>query len=129
MGHFINRLRTEQLERRLNRLITDLGFLDDRLGLIITPAGFVTNYASIDFLRNPLTCSLYTFLVTYGNLSCSMHDFLYSQAKYSRFECDNLLYRALRAEEVGAIRASIFWIGVRVGGWRTYGKPARTYED
>lgn len=118
-GRFANRLATEQVERWKWQLLKALVYTDPVIGPLVVPDGAVTNFASIRSLR-VLATLIYALLVGYGNAACTVHDYLYEQGKFSRKECDQVLYRALRGEGVARWRALIFYIGVRLGGARHY---------
>lgn len=119
MSYFLDNLAAEQLSRWEWRLTRNLSLADPEHELITVPAGYQTNFASIRGLRIWLVL-IYALLVGYGNASCAVHDWLYDQGRLSRRECDDVLYRALRAEGVARWRAWIFWIGVRIGGKSHY---------
>ena len=126
MSYFIEPLAAEQLGRWEWRLIRELQLADPERGLIVVPAGYLTNFASIRELRVWLVL-IYALLVGYGNASCAVHDWLYDQGRLTRRQCDDVLYRALRAEGVARWRAWLFWAGVRIGGARYYTKtPTRS---
>jgi len=126
MSYFIAPLAAEQLGRWDWRLIRDLQLADPEHGLIVVPAGYLTNFASIRGLRVWLVL-IYALLVGYGNASCAVHDHLYDQGQLTRRQCDDVLYRALRAEGVARWRAWLFWAGVRIGGAKHYTKtPTRS---
>lgn len=122
-GDFATHLIAEQFSRWEWQLTSPLIYQDTAHGTITVPTGFVTNFASIRSLR-VVASPLYGTLVGYGNAACTVHDFLYAGSSLSRKECDDVLYRALRAEGVARWRASLFYIGVRVGGRGYYNSPA-----
>lgn len=121
---------TREIGKRLYQLLDDLVFYDDVLGPITAVKGFVTNYASIDGLKNIVLFPVYALLAGYGDKSATIHDFLYNRGgfinlngvfvKVLRIEADRVLYRALRAEGVARWRASVFFIGVRLFGSKYY---------
>lgn len=117
------KLRTEQ-DGKLNILLGVLRLEDDEHGTIEVPAGFVTNFASLQVFHNILLFAVYALMVTYGNRACTVHDYLYSQGQLTRRECDDLFYRALRADGVAKWRAALFWAGVRIGGAGHYHRTA-----
>lgn len=126
MSYFIEPLAAEQLGRWEWRLIRELQLADPERGLIVVPAGYLTNFASIRELRVWLVL-IYALLVGYGNASCAVHDWLYDQGRLTRRQCDDVLYRALRAEGVARWRAWLFWAGVRIGGAKHFTKtPTRS---
>lgn len=126
-GHFATHLLAEQHDRWTWQLTSPLILTDPVHGTITVPTGLVTNFASIRSLR-VIASPIYATLVGYGNAACTVHDYLYGGGKtergevLNREEADGVLYRALRAEGVARWRASLFYIGVRIGG-EAYFKP------
>lgn len=131
MSKAFSYLDTRELARRQYQLLSDFSF-DDLLGFGVIPVkqGFVTDYASIDVLRNFLLFMFYALLAGYGDKAATIHDWIYrgngiARADGSiyyptRKECDQIFYRALRAEGVAKWRAVLFYSGVRVGGHSSY---------
>lgn len=122
MSHFLTSLKTEQEGKWGHTLLADLVYQDDQLGLIVVPAGFRTDFASIWVLHNAVLFVLYALVAGYGNYAATVHDLLYSTGQFTRRQSDDLLYRALRAEGVAKWRAWLFWAGVRVGGAKQFAK-------
>lgn len=122
MSKFWSTLKSEQISKWEHVLLAPLVLEDDKVGMITVPAGFETDYASIRSLHNILLFVLYALVAGYGNYSATVHDFLYATGGQSRRECDDILYRALRAEGVARWRAWLFWVGVRIGGSKAYSK-------
>lgn len=124
-------------------------------GLLTVPADFYSDLASIRILREVcrwaavgalagwifawgwlasgllvlaiVTLALYGLLAGYGMRAAILHDWLYTVGTLSRAECDAVFYRALTTGDGTARwRASIFWLGVRLGGSTSYTKnPAQ----
>jgi len=121
---------TRELQRRLYQMLAVFTYQDSVFGKIEVDKGFQTNYASIDVLHNIWLFVFYALLANYGDKAATIHDWLYSgygirQADGSiyypnRKECDQVLYRALRAEGVARWRAWMFYAGVRIGGRKAY---------
>ena len=122
MSRFTTTLKTEQTDRRTYTLLADLVLADDDQRTIIVPAGFVTDFASIQVLHNAFLFVLFALVSGYGNYAATVHDWLYFGGQVSRKEADAVLYRALRAEGVARWRAWLFWAGVRIGGAKHYTK-------
>lgn len=120
MSHFLDTLKTEQVDKWNRVLLADLNYFDDELGPIRVPSGFTTDFASIKALHNIFLFVLYALVAGYGNYAATVHDWLYTDQKHLRRVCDDVLYRALRAEGVATWRAWLFWVGVRLGGGRQY---------
>ena len=135
MGVRFSRLITAEVEPGVVQLYKELSFLDKKFGEIVARKSFVSDKASIKILRKVGLLWLYALLVGYGDKSAILHDWLYSgygikdRAKNktyypTRKECDEIYYRALRAEGVARWRAYIFYVGVRVGGKSSYTQKA-----
>ncbi len=119
MSQFKSTLKTEQLGRTTFKLINPLVFETQSL-VITVPSGYITNFASLGSLHNIFLFPLYALMSGYGNYASTIHDYLYSEGSYSRKECDDIFYVALRAEGVARWRAYLFWLGVRLGGKSHY---------
>lgn len=114
-------LKTEQLGKWNHRMLGNLVLFDDVEGTLVMEEGEFTNFASLQILHNVLLFVFYALVAGYGNPSSAMHDKLYTDAVLSRKRCDQVLYRALRAEGVAKWRAWLFYAGVRLGGSSHYG--------
>ena len=123
MSRFVTTLKTDQTDRRTYKLLDDLVLADEDQRTIIVPAGFVTDFASIQVLHNAFLFVLFALVSGYGNYAATIHDWLYLGGQISRKEADAVLYRALRAEGVARWRAYLFWLGVRIGGAKQYKTP------
>ena len=121
MSKFLTTLKTEQLGKWSHVLLADLIFEDDA-GVIVIPAGYRTDFASIRVLHNAVFFVLFALVAGYGNYAATIHDGLYDTGQLSRKEADAVLYRALRAEGVARWRAWLMWAGVRIGGAKQYTK-------
>ena len=127
MSRFVTTLKTDQTDRRTYKLLDDLVLADEEQRTIVVPAGFVTDFASIQVLHNAFLFVLFALVSGYGNYAATVHDFLYSEGRVNRKEADAVLYRALRAEGVARWRAYLFWLGVRIGGVKHFTKtPTRS---
>ena len=127
MSRFVTTLKTEQLDRRTYKLLADLVLADGDERVITVPAGYTTDFASIEVLHNALLFVLFALVSGYGNYAATVHDWLYEHGSLTRKEADAVLYRALRAEGVARWRAWLMWAGVRIGGAKHYtNTPARS---
>jgi len=128
-----------------------LAFNDSTHGLLTVPADFGSDLASIRTLREVCrwaavgalagwvfawgwlaaallvlaiaTLALYGLLAGYGMRAAILHGWLYGVGTLSRADCDAVFYRALTTGDGTARwRASIFWLGVRLGGFASYTK-------
>lgn len=69
-----------------------------------------------------------------GEAAAGIHDFMYSRPDlYTREEADAVLREALDAEGMNWLRRNGWWLIVRTGGWRHYGRkeapPAELEEE
>ncbi len=110
--------------RGLWRLNKPLRFVSYTLGRVITvPAGFISDLESCP--RLPLV------FLAFGNVTKAgavAHDYLYTwPAKCTRAEADAVLREACLAEGVSTWRAWGIWAGVRIGGRKSFAKPAKKH--
>ena len=128
-----------------------MGYNDLAYGALTVPADFDSDLASIRILREVcrwaaigvlvgwifawgwlatallvvaiVSLALYGLLAGYGMRAAILHDWLYTMGALSRADCDAVFYRALTTGDGTARwRASIFWLGVRLGGSTSYTK-------
>lgn len=108
------------------KLLAPLSYQDPVVGAVVVPAGFTTDYASLNVLVYIGFFWLFAMLADYGDRSATIHDYLYSgfpteDGRYvSRKEADQLFHRALLAEGVVRWRAWFFYVGVRIGGGSSF---------
>lgn len=124
MSQFLTTLKTEQLGKWQHRLLDDLVLDDDEVGLITVPRGFITDFATLNPLHNPVLFPGFALVSGYGNYAAAVHDWLYATEQFSRKVSDGVFYRALRAEGIAQWRAGLFWVGVRVGAAGHYSDSA-----
>lgn len=124
MAKLLNKLQSEQ-DGKLFTLLGEQVLVDDYLGIIRVPIGFVSNYATLDRFKNIFLFVVYALLVTYGNRAAVIHDYLYQYGSLTRKQADDVFYRALRADGVARWRAWILWMGVRIGGSHYYKKESK----
>jgi hypothetical protein len=128
-----------------------IAYSDLKHGVLTVPADFDSDLASIRVLREVcrwaaigalagwgfawgwlattllvlaiVSLALYGLLAGYGMRAAILHDWLYTMGALSRADCDAVFYRALTTGDGTARwRASIFWLGVRLGGSASYTK-------
>lgn len=76
------------------------------------------------YVAGVVVLALYAILAGYGMRAAILHDWEYTYQYYNRKQCDSLFYYALRSGDgVARWRAFIFWVGVRIGGWRAWSRP------
>ena len=83
--------------------------------LITVPAGFETDFASIPR-------GLWNILPKHGrqDKAAVLHDYLYVHNGVTRAEADALFREAMEAEGVGRVARNAMYLGVRIGGGRTW---------
>jgi len=127
---------TRLLKKDCHMMLAPFSFNDSAgFGVITVNKDFITDYASLGALRNILLFVFYAILVGYGDKAATIHDWIYrgngisSEGRVyypTRKECDEIFYRALRAEGVARWRAWIFFAGVRIGGASSYKRVTAT---
>lgn len=100
------------------RLLTDLAYNSQIHGLVIVPAGFVTDFASVP--RLPLA---YWLTGDTAHASAVVHDYLcrihYQSCKISWARAADVFAEAMRHEKVPAWRRQMMYLAVRwFGGGR-----------
>lgn len=105
--------------RQLWRLLAEFRYLSDVVGLIVVPAGYVTDLCS----QPQLTMSL---LGECAQEPSVPHDFIYSTRCRSRLAADLMLYEACIVTGVRRWMATLIFLGVRIGGgshWNSVPPP------
>lgn len=121
---------TREIGKREYLMLSDFSYNDEVYGLITAPKDFVTNYASLDALRNIVMFPVYALLADYGDKASTIHDWLYTkgsfvnvdgvQVRLTRQQADDVFYRALRSEGIAKWRAGMFYYGVRLFAAKAY---------
>lgn len=98
-------------------LVQDFEYHGSR-GCYFVPAGFSTDFASIPRILWPIIGP------PYGRHSKAavVHDWLYSTEHVTRARADRAFRDIMRECGVGFLRRWVMWLGVRVGGWLSWGK-------
>jgi hypothetical protein len=118
IGEFLTKLRDERVSAggRERVLVAPLAYFSPMLNdILIVPAGFVTDYASVP--RAPLTYWLFGGV---GDEAAVIHDYLYSIGTHPRSMADEVYAEALIACGVPAWRRGPMWAAVRVFGAERY---------
>lgn len=110
------------------KLITDLHVTDDELGDIVVPANFRTDLDSVP--RLPLA---HLLLKGRTVTAAVVHDYAYEAGqlggkKITRAQADDLFRRLMKDEGVWWWRRALIYRGVRLGGWRPWGKYRKATE-
>ena len=69
-----------------------------------------------------VTVALYALLAGYAMRPALLHDWLYGNAEVSRRDADRLFWQAMAADDISPWRRVIFFTGVRLFGWVSYGE-------
>lgn len=116
MSKFVTSLQAKWIGREGSRVLWELEasllYNSDLLqSTVIVPAGFRTDFASVP--RLPLA-----FLLAgdTAHEAAVVHDYLYSQGKLSRAECDAVFKEAIIVSGEPRWRAWLMYAGVRIGG-------------
>jgi hypothetical protein len=133
MSKFLTPLRIERIEdksadgRGTWRLLSPLEYASDVAGLLVVPADFVTDLASV-----PRVPFAYMLTGGVGHAAAVVHDFLYVCHAVDRSTADEVFYEALLVLGVPGWRAWLMWAGVRVGGggpWNSAGQRQAAHVE
>ena len=99
-------------------LTSSLVYESPRLGrVVIVPAGFVTDLASVP----RVLWNLLPPLASYARAAV-IHDYLYATNGLTRAEADGVLLEAMQATDVPFFTRSTIYAGVRLGGFVAWNK-------
>jgi len=103
----------------------DLVYVHPTLGQIIVKAGFITDFASV-----PGYVLLPGIVPKVGRIrkAAVIHDWIYrgqEGGRFTRQQADQILYDAAVDCGMPHWRATVAWIGVRVGGWIPWSKARK----
>lgn len=110
-GRFITTLKIEDLPGGKVRLLKPLRYRAADGRLFVVPAGFLCDKTS-------------SLLKRRGDhdIAAVLHDWLYSTGGVSRAEADALYREAMQSLGVPGATVWTYYLGVRVGGWKAWGK-------
>ena len=126
MGKFKTGLDVRKKNEHEWMLLDDLIYMSDTVGMIIVPAGFVTNFGSV-----PRLPFMYLAFGGVGDEACTLHDWLYnpphetfhgSNKFIDRETADKVLRGVIKEcmvdswDVTKSITAWSMWAGVRLGG-------------
>lgn len=119
---FPNQYNTTYESPRFRKLTSPFHYIDPVEGEIICKTGLLVDGASFGRF----------FMLLFGDqhdydIPSAPHDQLYEcnivDGRYlTRKECDRVLYRAMMYAGFSQILASIFYFGVRIGGWISWNR-------
>ena len=84
--------------------------------LFTVPVGFFTDFASVP----RIVPMIYALLGDTAHEPAAVHDWLYYSAVTTREMADNVLREAIVTFGISAWRATLFFWGVRAGGWAAW---------
>lgn len=139
MGKFLSELDVRKASEREWKLLEPLVYNSNTIGIIVVPAGFVTNFGSV-----PRLPFMYTLFGGVGDEACTLHDWLYTGPhesitglglKVDRATADKVLrgvvYECLRVDDsnisgmahnlISLGVAWAMWVGVRIAGASHWG--------
>lgn len=118
MSHFLTSLQVEEIDDGRWRLLVILAYSSNLAGLVIVPAGFETDFASVP--RLPVAFALFGDV---AHEAAVIHDYLYSTGMVSREVADKVLLEAMESTGIAAWRRwPIYWAVRQFGG--SHYKPA-----
>lgn len=120
-GRFLTELETRVVSDSDDALEKPLLFYTEVLKrVIVVPAGFVTDYASVP--RIPLA---YLLAGGHAKKAAVIHDYLYRTPNafvppVTRAQADAVFEEAMAASGQPWWRRKLMWLGVRAGGWTAF---------
>ena len=100
------------------RLLAPLTYYSAVLDKLITvPTGFVTDFASV-----PAPGRILISGHGHDRWAAVVHDYLYSEKKFTRKQADEVFLEALELSGVNLVKRRIMYRAVRTGGWFFYAK-------
>lgn len=88
---------------------------------VIIPSGFIFDGASVPWgLWNVFPPVDSDYLV-----AALLHDFLYQTEYFQRAKCDRIFYEALRALNIGRVKAGLMYLAVRIGGQKCWNERTK----
>lgn len=122
-AHFKTKLRYEDIDGEKWKLIFHFSYVTRLVPerVIIVPAGFVTDLASIPrFFHRVLPKS------GLHNYAAVIHDYLYTTGEVKdRKRCDRIFLEGMLVRGVSAWKAYAMYWGVRLCGWKAWNEHRR----
>ena len=115
MSKFITALVTRRVGSERAVLEQPLQYESEKIGRVVVPAGFETDFASVP--RLPV---MYWLTGDTAHEAAVVHDYLYSTGIVSRSTADAVFLEAMAAMNVPSWRRVAMWIAVRAFGWSSY---------
>jgi len=117
MSLFKSKLKVELADKAQSFILTQALVYDDGAYQITVKEGFDFDGATIPSWLWSIIGSPIGELYSRG--AC-LHDALYASQGLKRAACDDLFYKAIRADGTGFIRAKLMYRAVRLAGSRVY---------
>ena len=120
MAKFLSELDVRCINDRVWQLDSSLRYLSDILGVIIVPAGFQTNFASVP--RIPVA---YMLFGDRAHREAVLHDYLYriDSTPHATFDqANDVFLEAMQERGKGCFVRYAMWMGVRCGGRASFHK-------
>ena len=111
MSKFINSLDVELVGKGRWRLLSPLIYRSEIAGLIVVPAGFVTDFASVP--RLPLA---YLLTGDTAHSAAVVHDYLYETGTGTKADADRVFLEAMEAIGEDRWRRTLMYWAVRIFG-------------
>jgi len=90
---FVTDLKVKPIRHSNKReLLSALVYIDNEVGAIVAPTGFITDYATIPKIVPRYLINSDSSTIRDASV---IHDFLYSKSTYTRKVADQVLYRAM----------------------------------
>lgn len=121
MSSFTTPIRVEYIDGDRWRLLETFAYhvgSEDSQDVIVVPAGFVTDFASIP----RIFWALYPPTGPWA-AAAVIHDYLYAEAKRPREECDQIFFEGMAVLGVPFVRRHMMHRLVRMFGGPAYGRP------
>ena len=112
MSRFLTKLQVEEIDDGRWRLLANLAYSSNLAGVVIVPAGFETDFASVP--RVPVA---YWLFGDVAHEAAVIHDYLYSTASVPRRIADKVLLEAMEVTGIASWRRlPIYWAVRQFGG-------------
>ncbi len=114
---FISTLKVEETPSGLWKVVEDFSYHNKKDDIIVVPAGFLTDFASVPRI-------FWTLIPRYGKYTSAsvLHDYLYSIKERSREESDRIFLDAMKVLKVSWWKRRVMWSAVRMFGGLCYDK-------
>lgn len=118
MGRFDREMVSADTKDGLHHVLTaPLTYFTDSGEEVTAPKGFWTDGASVPRF-------LWRLYPPFGEYfrAAVIHDFMYYRGAFVRSKCDAIFKEAICSCGCSRTTQNILYLGVRIGGWRAYGK-------